>query len=129
MSFDIFVMRYRDGDSGAPMDVEAFRTVFGPHIRLDDSDGFCRVVAPDGGEADLYARLEPPFTSLMVNHFASGQVLDLVVAFARDADAVLLPPGCPTCITHESQLDHLPEDMRDDVRIVHTGADLEAAIE
>jgi hypothetical protein len=51
-----------------------------------------------------------------------------VVEFARAADAVIMPLGCPTCVTDPGQIPHLPQPLRTDTRLVTTGTDLEAAI-
>jgi hypothetical protein len=35
---------------------------------------------------------------------------------------VILPVGCPTCITDERQRAHLPDSLKDDVTLVDSGA-------
>lgn len=128
MSFDMFVQRFRDNDA-PPMRRTVFHNVFGPYIdRAEPEFNFFHLRAPDGGEADIHARLEPEFNGMMINHFSAGQVLDLVVAFARAADAVIMPVGCPTCVINAGQIPHLPEQLRNGTRLVGTGADLAAAI-
>ncbi|WP_236791718.1 hypothetical protein [Amycolatopsis sp. GM8] len=64
----------------------------------------CRLRTPDGGEADIYGPTDgESFDSLAINHFSPGEVLDLVARFARQADAVVLAPGCPAFLTAPSR--------------------------
>jgi hypothetical protein len=39
-----------------------------------------------------------------------------------------MPVGCPTCVTSEDRLSDLPEGIRDEVKVISSGADLLAAI-
>src|SRR5690242_15981758 len=105
----MFVQRFEQGN-GAAMPADAFETVFRPHVdRVEARFGFWHVRLPDGGEADLYARLdEHSLDSLMISRFSRGMVLDLLVEFARRAEAVVLPPGCPTLLIDEAQRVQLP---------------------
>jgi hypothetical protein len=130
MSFDMFVQRFgADEDRTPAMSPNAFSEVFGPYVdRSEPEFDFFHLRLPDGGEAQIYAELQPSFMSLMLTHFSEGQVLDLVVDFARAADAVVMPVGCPTCVVRADQVAHLPEPLRGDVRIVADGAGLSAAI-
>lgn len=126
MSFDMFVQRFR-GEDALPMDPNAFHAVFGPYIdRVEPEFTFFHLRTPDGGEADVYAGMEPEFDDMMINHFSAGQVLDLVVEFARAVGAVIMPVGCPTCVVDADQIPHLPEPLRAEARLVVNGADVEA---
>lgn len=122
MSYELFVQRFEDGDAGL-MTVAAFRRVWGPFAdRRDPRHDYWHVLAPDDGEADLYARLgADTFDSLMISHFSEGKILDLLVDFITAADAVVLPPGCPTLMAHEGQRRHLPEELRADAVVVQSG--------
>jgi hypothetical protein len=128
MSFDMFVQRFRD-EKVLPLDPIAFHAVFGSYVdRVGPEFSFFHLRTPDGGEADIYARMQPDFDGMTITRFSAGQVLDLVVEFARAVDAVIMPVGCPTCVIDEAQISHLPEPLRADARLVTNGADVEAAI-
>jgi hydrogenase maturation factor len=64
----------------------------------------------------------------MFNHVGDA-AFDLLVKVAQEADAVILPVGCPVCVTSESQIPTLPEQLREDgVHLVRNGRDLLAVI-
>jgi hypothetical protein len=128
MSVAMGVQRFRD-ERAPPMDPVAFHAVFGPYVdRVVAQLGFFHLRTPDGGGADVYARMQPDFDGMTITRFSAGQVLDLVVEFARAVDAVIMPVGCPTCVIDGAQIPHLPEPLRADTRLVTNGADVEAAI-
>jgi hypothetical protein len=64
----------------------------------------------------------------MISRFSDGAVLDMLVKYIGLADAVVLPPGCPTLLAHEGQRDHLPEELRADAVIVQAGPDVERVL-
>jgi hypothetical protein len=66
-------------------------------------------------------------TGFMVNHAEAG-VYDVSVEAARAGGFVILPVGCATAITDESQRAHLPEGFDEDVVLVRSGADLLRAV-
>ncbi|MEV6279585.1 hypothetical protein [Nocardia sp. NPDC051832] len=125
MSFDMFVQAFRDGNA-EPMPAAAFLEVFGPHVETTEPDKrYWQIHAPDGGRADIYASIiEQGIDSVLLNHFSSGDVLDLVVEFARKAGAVIMPVGCPILLVDGSQGRHLPEHLQDAVHLVATGDDV-----
>lgn len=129
VSFDVFVQRFRDGNA-APLSPGVFHEVFGPHVdRREPEHRLLHVRTADGGEADVYADADDPgSSSLMVNHFSGEMVSDLIVEYARRADAVILPAGCPTLLTSAEQRQHLPEALSADVRVVSDGPGFLAAI-
>ncbi|GAB2606466.1 hypothetical protein Aab01nite_01530 [Paractinoplanes abujensis] len=61
----------------------------------------------------------------MISRFSAGPVLDLLMAFAAAADAVVLLPGGPVMLTNEDQLPHLPEEFRPGAVVGHAAADVE----
>lgn len=126
----MFVLAFHDGDT-KPMPSEAFWEVLGPHAETTDTHlQFWRIHAPDGGEADIYASIvDQELESMMLNHFSAGDVLDLVVEFARRADAVIMPVGCPSLLVDTGQRRHLPEPLQEAVRLVTTGADIVASFD
>ena len=76
------------------------------------------------GTADIYLDDD----GMMANHISGVDPWDLLLVGAREADWVILPVGCPTCVTRPAQEAELPVELRDDVRLVHTGGDLLAII-
>jgi hypothetical protein len=61
-----------------------------------------------------------------LSNFRGG---DLLVLGARAANWVIIPVGCPTCLTLPGQMEELPEALDKDVVVIETGADLRAVIE
>lgn len=99
MSFDVFFQRFRSrgGDTGGS---EQMRQVLQPYIARDDPDQPFAHVRYGDGEADVYLSDGDG----MVNHISGEKPWELLVRGARAADWVILPVGCPTCITNETQL-------------------------
>lgn len=128
MSFDMFVQRFEVGDA-APMPSAAFE-VLRPHIDLADAQrDFWHLRAHDDGEADIHAAVTAAaMDGLMISRFSAGAVLDLLAEFARQADAVILPPGCPALLTAEAQRRHLPDELRPGAVVVRNGEDIGRAL-
>lgn len=128
MSFDTFVQRFRDG-AAVPISSAAFG-VLRPYIdKVEPEHHFWHVRAIDGGEADVYAAVAPEtFESLMISRFSAGVVLDLLAEFARQAGAVILPPGCPVLLTAETQRQDLPAELQHEAVVVRDGQDIEQAL-
>ena len=121
MSFDVFFQGFLAGESsergGAQM-----REVLAPHVS-EEYEHFFRVRVGDG-EGDIYLH----DGGMMANHIEGRDPWDLLVQGAKAANWVIIPVGCPTCLTQLGQMEELPEGL-DDVVVVGTGADLIAAIE
>ena len=130
VGYDVFVQRFEQG-AAAPMASGAFLAVFEPSIdRRDPQHGYWHIQADDGGTADVYATpADDTLDSLMISRFSTGMVLDMLVRFIGLADAVVLPPGCPTLLAHEGQRHHLPEELRADAVVAHRGKDVENALQ
>jgi hypothetical protein len=130
VSYDMFVQRFEHGDA-APMGADAFRSVFGPSVdRREPQLNYWHVCTDDGGTADVYAALAGgTLDSVMISRFSGGLVLDMLVRFIVLADAVVLPPGCPTLLADEGQRHHLPEELRAEAVVVQVGADVELALQ
>ena len=92
--------------------------------REEPETGFVEIRFRDGG-ADLYIGDD----AMTANHIHGRETWDLLIDAARAADWVILPTGCPTCLTAESQRDHLPDGLDVDVRVVVSGAELLQVIE
>lgn len=100
------------------------RLVVAPHIvREEVVTSFVRVECGDGG-ADLYLDDD----EMMANHVSGDRTWDLLVQGARAAGWVIMPVGCPACVTDESQMSHLPEDLSLEAIVVRSGAELLAVI-
>ena len=125
----MFVQRFEQGDA-APMAGDAFLAIFQPRVdRREPQHSYWHITADDGGEADVYAALaHDTLDSLMISRFSAGAVLDMLVKFIRLADAVVLPPACPTLLAHEGQRHHLPEELRADAVVVQAGRDVERVL-
>ncbi|WP_327002893.1 hypothetical protein OHA72_48695 [Dactylosporangium sp. NBC_01737] len=123
MSFDVFLQGFAGGKvaTGRP---EAAVQVLLPYMVGAPTNGYVRVQLPDG-EADVYGVGN---SSLMVNRAAGEQIWDLVVAVATAAAWVIVPVGCPTCIVDASHADELPDELRANVILIHTGPELLQAI-
>jgi hypothetical protein len=122
MPFDVFFQGFLAGESsehgGAHM-----REVLAPHISEEDAT-FLRVRVGDG-EADIYLS----DGGMMANRISGRDPWHLLVQGARAANWVIIPAGCPTCLTRPGQQEELPQGLDDDVVAVETGADLLAVIE
>jgi len=125
----MFVQRFERGEA-ASMAGAAFLAVFEPHVdRREPEHGYWHVSADDGGTADIYATLTgETLDGLMISRFSVGQVLDMLVTFIGMADAVVIPPDCPTMLAHEGQREHLPGELRDEIVVVRAGADVESVL-
>ena len=122
MSFDVFFQGFIAGEAsesgGAQM-----REVLMPHV-VEENEGFLRVRAGDG-EADVYL----DESGMMANHISGSDPWNLLVKGAQVANWVIMPVGCPTCLTHPGQREDLPETLHEDVVVIETGAELRAVIE
>lgn len=119
MSFDVFFQRFRDGDA-EPGGGDLMRQALRPYIvREEDEHSFALVEYGDG-TMDVYLDGD----SMMANHITGEQPWDLLVQGARAAGWVVMPVGCPTCITDESQRSHLPDGLDDGVALVASGEEL-----
>lgn len=124
MSFDIFLQAFRDGQA-SHHDPAAVRRMLTPFLSAPPSDSFARVVTADG-EADVHGIGDP--SGLMFNHVEGERAWQLIYEVAREAGLVIMPVGCATLICSAAGKGDLPEELRADVRVVHSGADLLRAI-
>jgi hypothetical protein len=122
VSFDVFFQGFLAGEAsergGAQM-----REVLAPHISEEDEQ-FLRVRVGDR-KADVYLH----DGGMMANHIEGRDPWDLLVQGARAANWVIIPVGCPTCLTQPGQMEELPEALDKDVVVIETGAGLRAVIE
>jgi hypothetical protein len=119
VSFDVLFQRFKDGEA-EPGGGEAMRRVLESFITSEDRDHhFARIELDDGG-ADVYLDGD----DMMANHVAGQRIWDLLVEGALQAGWVIMPVGCPVCITDEAQRRHLPEGLTEEVKVVLNGDDL-----
>lgn len=119
VSFDVYFQRFRNGDAD-PQGGEQMRQILQPHIAREDSEQNFALVEYGDGSADVYLDRG----GMMANHVSGDHLWDLLVEGARAADWVIMPVGCPTCLTSEAQRTHLPADLQDDVVSIATGDEL-----
>jgi len=119
VSFDVFFQGFADGDA-RPGGGAHMREVLGPFITREDLAHSCRQIVYGDGEADVYLSDD----NMMANHISGTDPWELLVQGARSPGWVILPAGCPTCLTDDDQRHHLPEGLDDQAVVVTTGADL-----
>jgi hypothetical protein len=119
VSFEIFLQGFSGGQMATGHPDEALR-VLAPYIVEPPIHGYVELQTMDGG-ADVYG---VGGDSLMVNHASGEHIWDLLVAAAAAADWVVMPVGCPTCVTSEEQVNHLPEELRHAIAVVSSGEGL-----
>jgi hypothetical protein len=123
VSFDVLFQRFRDGDAD-PGGGKQMREVLAPYIVSERPEHDFALIEFGDGSADVYLDQ----FGMMANHISGIDPWDLLVRGARAADWVILPVGCPTCITDESQRAQLPDVLDQAVTLVTTGAQLLAVI-
>ncbi|WP_154402574.1 hypothetical protein [Nocardioides speluncae] len=96
------------------------RKVLQPFIVREEPMYKFALVEYGDGSADVYLDDD----DMMANHVAGEDPWALLVAGARAAGWVIMPPGCPTCITDDEQRNHLPDELGAAVVLVADGADL-----
>jgi hypothetical protein len=119
VSFDVFFQGFVQGElaSGGS---DAMHRVPQSYIKREESQHQFVLVSVDGDTADVDLDQD----LMMVNQIFGERPWELLVRGARTAGWVVLPVGCPTCITDEAQRDHLPEGLDADAVLVKTGEDL-----
>jgi hypothetical protein len=124
VSFDLFAQAFDQGSGAGRGDI---LTSLRPFATQEEDEGSCPTRTADGGEADFYVGEE----SFMVNHFSSGETLDLIVRTASSNGFVLLGPELPVMLTNPRQLETLPDDLQPselDPVLLEDGTDLEGLI-
>ena len=123
VSFDVFFQGFADGDArsgGGERMLEVLR----PFIAREDPASSYRQIVYGNGEAGVYLR----DGGMMANHVCGTNPWELLVQGAQAARWVILPVGCPTCLTDDGQRNHLPGGLAQGVVMVVTGVDLLRAI-
>lgn len=124
VSFDVFFQGFSNGEA-SPGGGSLMRAVLAPYIKREEPEhGFLMVEIGDGS-ADLYLDDD----DMMANHISGRDPWDPLVQGAEAAGWVIMPVGCPTCLTRDDQVRDLPDPLRDAVAVVRSGADLVQVIE
>ncbi|MDP9904802.1 hypothetical protein [Arthrobacter bambusae] len=123
MSYDVFLQGFVNGEPVLGGGVQ-MREVLAPFIVREEPDSRCLLIEYGDGTADVYLADD----GMMANHISGEQPWELVVKGAAGAGWVIMPVGCPTCLTEEAQRADLPESIREDAVVTATGADLLRAI-
>jgi hypothetical protein len=119
VSFDVYFQGFRNGGT-EPGGGDAMREVLAGYIvREEPEHSFARVEYGDGS-ADIY--LSPD--AMKADHVTGNEPWDLLVRGASAAGWVIMPVGCPACITDESDRTHLPDGLDDEAALVTTGDEL-----
>jgi hypothetical protein len=122
VSFDVFFQGFIAGESSEGGGAE-MREILAPHVTEEDRS-FLHVKFGDG-EADIYLSDD----GMMANHVLGRDPWNLLVEGARAANWVIMPMGCPTCVTQPGQREELPRELNDDLVVIDTAADLLRVIE
>jgi hypothetical protein len=125
MSFDIYLLGFRNGKA-VDGDTTAAMRILSRYFRAPPDNSFAHIVTSDG-RADVYG-VGKPSASLMFNHVCGEQAWQVVYEVAHQAGLVIVPIGCATLICKAEQECDLPPELRDDVRLVRSGADILRAI-
>lgn len=127
MSYEVFLFRFKNGDT-ADIDASHLMALVRPFIisRSEEHD-YARLRAADGGEADLYG-VGDPGDSLMFSRWSWGGICDLMAKLTRELDMVIISPDRPAMIADEQQRFHLPEEFATEAVVVHTGVDIQRVI-
>ena len=97
------------------------REVLQPFIVREEPEHHFALVEYGDGSADVYLDGD----RMLANHISGDQPWDLLVDGARAAAGwVILPVGCPACITDEGQRGHLPDSLDGNIALVTTGEEL-----
>lgn len=96
------------------------RQVLQKFIVREEQEFESALVECGDGTADVYLEND----GMMANHVSGEKPWQLLVEGARAANWIILPVGCPTCITHEAQRAHLPEELAGDAILVASGEEL-----
>ena len=96
------------------------RQVLDPFVVREEPEHSFLLVEYGDGSAVVYLDGD----GMMANHITGQKPWELLVEGARMARWVIMPVGCPTCLTDEAQRIHLPEGLNEAVALVATGDEL-----
>jgi len=136
MSFDVFLQRFKDGDSAEADRMPVREVLSETAFRGPDEFGFYVVAFPGGGDVEFSAKgleSQEPFTdcAFHIRGFSDG-LMKFIFDVARAGDMVILPAmkGNPLVMVSESQAREIPSDLRDGFRpiVVRSGQELAAVL-
>jgi hypothetical protein len=127
VSYDVHVLRFRDGEVVPVESSGARELLLGAAVSPPDESEFCRVTRGDD-EGDVYG-LPPdgPIEGLMFNHAGSG-IYELMYEVAEVGDMAIVPPDLGPFLVNEEQRTQLPPDLAAAAVVVESGSDLVRAI-
>lgn len=117
----MFFQGFIAGESSESGGIE-MAEVLAPQVTHSDGD-LRRIQFGDGG-ADINLSDD----GMLAKHISGRDPWELLVRGAQAANWVILPSGCPTCLTASGQREELPEGLDSDIVSVETGADLLAVV-
>ena len=120
MSYDVFLQNFENGQSSTA-DHDAVYRLLEPNLR--DRDGSFALLATPDGEADLYG-IDDLRSGFMANHISGTAVWDTLYGAATLGPYVIMPVGCPVCLTTEEARRHLPEAFASTAVVISSGAEL-----
>jgi hypothetical protein len=124
MSFDVFLQSFQADDAATIDARDVLDALARFSIEPVTADSWW--IRTTDGRAQVFG-LDDAGSGFMVNH-ASGRVIwDALVHVADVTGLTILPIGCPACVTRPELLEHLPDELRPDARIVTSGEQLIAA--
>ncbi|WP_189110328.1 hypothetical protein [Streptomyces camponoticapitis] len=132
MSYSIFLLRFVDSGVVA-LDAGRFRRVTEPYVVAGGpGEGFSRLRAKDGGEADLYheSHGESGMPCVTATHFARGAMLGVLGRLAAELGASIVPQEGGALIFHERERRHLPAELQGNAVVIAPTEDaLQAAFD
>ena len=118
MSFDLFLMGFRDGDV-AVLDGDRVAAALEPYLRRR---GVQEILAVGAAEGQIYG-LDDLTTGFMVNHMDPA-LYDVLYAVSVACDLVVIAPGYPIALVDDAQRAHLPANVDMPAVLVRSGAEL-----
>jgi hypothetical protein len=123
VSFDVFFQGFIGAESLAGGG-DLVRAVLQPFVTREEPEHHFMFVETGDGTADVYLHND----GMLANHISGDDPWDLLVQGARAAGWVIMPVGCPVCLTDEGQRSDLPESLQQEVVLVSSGMELLQAV-
>lgn len=129
MSFDLFVMCFRDGKK-ATFKREVFEEVFGRNaVDPDLSSGYVKY--PDGGGGEIYSRSGDEIGHIMLTHFGGDMMFAAIHELAdRTGSAIIWPDTRPSlAVTNAFVVADIPEDCAESIGPAYVAKDHRALMD
>ena len=123
MSFDLCVQGFHHGVA-RDAEATALREALAPYL-VKVANGWN--LRAGNSTAEIYGVEE--LTSVMVTRADGVEIFDVLFRVAVRFDLVILAPGVPAALTRAEQRQHLPDEIRNEAKLVTSGAELVAFIE